>query len=181
MSAPSSKTLVKLQGRWKLNKSLSADVASILALQGTSKMIRSAIGSASVTLTISQPSEEEYHVKQTATAAAIPGTTEQYILDNEWRTNKDPFFGEVKGRSRWISLDEGTEMQEDSDEKWEDSDEGKLILAESGSMDGIWESTRVWGFKELEGARRWIQSVHVWNKEGEDFRGNMVYDYDSED
>ncbi|KAL9581134.1 MAG: hypothetical protein Q9212_004082 [Teloschistes hypoglaucus] len=179
MSAPSSKTLANLRGRWKLNKSLSADVASILALQGTSKLIRSAIGSASVTLTISQPNDNEYSIKQTATAAAIPGTTEQYILDNEWRTNKDPFFGEVKGRSRWIGLDEGNGMQ-DSDERWEDSDGGRLIVAEGGSTDGQWEATRVWGFKKLDGERRWIQSVHVWNKEGEDFRGKMVYDFDSE-
>ena len=94
--AVSNKSLTQLTGKWQLNKSLSVDVASILALQGTSMLIRKAIGSASVTLTISQPGDNEYSIKQNATAAAIPGTTEQYILDNEWRTNQDPFFGEVK-------------------------------------------------------------------------------------
>lgn len=180
MSAPASKTLANLAGKWKLNKSLSADVSSILALQGTSKLICKAIGSASVTLTISQPSDKEYTVKQTATAAAIPGTTEQYILDNEWRTNKDPFFGEVKGRSRWINLDEANAI-EGIEAEFEDSDNGKLILAEGGHVNGSWEALRVWHFESLDGARRWIQGVKVWNKDGEEVKGKMVYDFLGDD
>ncbi|KAL8648682.1 MAG: hypothetical protein Q9210_004843, partial [Variospora velana] len=72
------KTLANLAGKWNLNKSLStADIASILAIQGTSTMLRHAIASASVTLSISQPNDNEYTIKQTATAAGIPGTTER--------------------------------------------------------------------------------------------------------
>ena len=179
MSAPSSKTLKNLSGTWKLNKSLSADVSSILALQGTSSLVYKAIGSASVKLTISQPNENEYSVKQTATAAAIPGTTEQYVLDNEWRANKDPFFGEVKGRSRWISIDEAKSI-EGIDAAFEDSDDGKLILAEGGHVSGDWEAFRVWHFENLDGERRWVQSVKVWNKEGKELVGRMVYDFQGE-
>ena len=179
MAAPREKRLANLTGKWKLNKSLSADIASILALQGTSTLIRKAIGSASVTLTISQPSEKEYSVKQTATAAAIPGTTEQYILDDQWRTNKDPFFGKVRGRSRWISLDEAKSM-EHVEGKWEDSDKGQVILAEGGSEDGEWEAFRIWGFEEVCGERRWTQSVKVWNKKCEEMKGKMVYDFVAE-
>lgn len=174
MSA-SDRSLAHLTGKWQLNKALSVDVASILALQGTSLIIRKAIGSASVTLTISQPSDNEYSIKQKATAAAIPGTTEQYILDNEWRTNHDPFFGEVKGRSRWISVEEATKML-DSKSKWE-SDDGKVILAEGGHVDGAWQAFRIWGFRIIEGEKRYVQSVHVWNGKGEDLKGDIVYDY----
>ena len=169
------KSLAHLSGKWQLNKALSVDVASILALQGTSYMIRKAIGSASVTLTISQPRENEYSIKQNATAAAIPGTTEQYILDNEWRTNHDPFFGEVKGRSRWISVGGATKLL-DSKTDWE-SDEGKVIVAEGGHADGKWHAFRIWGFKIIEGEKRYVQSVHVWNGKEEDLKGDMVYDY----
>ncbi|KAL6716001.1 hypothetical protein ACLMJK_006963 [Lecanora helva] len=174
--ASSNKSLADLSGKWKLNKGLSIDVASILALQGTSSLIRKAIGSASVTLTISQPSDHEYKIEQIATAAAIPGTTEQYILDNEWRTNKDPFFGEVKGRSRWISLDEASQMLA-TETDFEDSDRGKLILAEGGHADGGWQAFRVWGFKEIQGERRYVQAVQVSNSKGEELKGDMVYDY----
>ncbi|KAL8920941.1 MAG: hypothetical protein Q9208_005967 [Pyrenodesmia sp. 3 TL-2023] len=178
MAAPASKTLANLTGRYKLNKSLStADIASILALQGTSTLIRKAIASASVTLTISQPSSNEYKIEQTATAASIPGTTEQYILDGEWRTNKDAFFGKVMGRSQWINLDEAKAKGEDLAGGWEDSDEGKLILAEGGSADGKWEAFRIWGFEQVGGEKRYTQSVKVWNKDGEEVRGKMVYDF----
>ena len=176
MAASSNKkTLTDLTGKWKLNKSLSADVASILALQGTSFIIRKAIGSASVTLTISQPRKDEYKIEQTATAASIPGTTEQYVLDGEWRTNKDAFFGEVRGRSQWIELDEAKSKGVEGD--WEDSDDGKAILAEGGSTDGKWEAFRIWGFEAIEGERRYTQSVNVWNNEGEEVKGKMVYDF----
>ena len=174
--AESKKSLAKLTGKWQLNKSLSVDVASILALQGTSLLIRKAIGSASVTLTISQLKENEYSIKQTATAAAIPGTTEQYVLDDEWRTNHDPFFGNVKGRSRWISIDEASKKLE-TETKWEDSDDGKLILAEGGQEDGGWQAFRIWGFKVIEGQRKYVQAVHVWNSKGEELEGDMVYDF----
>ncbi|KAL8909434.1 MAG: hypothetical protein Q9207_000269 [Kuettlingeria erythrocarpa] len=178
MAAPASKTLANLSGSYKLNKSLStADIASILALQGTSILIRKAIASASVTLNISQPSTHEYKIEQTATAASIPGTTEQYILDGEWRANEDAFFGEVRGRSQWISLDDAKAKGPDLAGGWEDSDEGKLILAEGGSTDGKWEAFRIWGFEEIGGGRRYTQSVKVWNKDGKEVKGKMVYEF----
>ena len=176
MAAPSSTDLRNLAGKYKLNKSLSADIAAILALQGTNSLLTKAISSASVSLSISQPNSNEYKIRQSATAAAIPGTTEQYILDNEWRTNSDPFFGKVKGRAKWLSLEEAQEL-EDVEGGWEDCDDGKVIFAEGGSEDGKWSAFRVWGFREVEGVRRWVQGVKVWNDKGEKVVGHMVYDF----
>ncbi|KAL9004583.1 MAG: hypothetical protein Q9188_002592 [Gyalolechia gomerana] len=137
--SPTKKTLPNLAGKRKLNKYLSTDVAPVLALQGTSLLIRKAISSASVTLMISQPQKDKYEFEQTVTAAGIPETTEQYILDGEWRTNHDAFFGEVKGRSQWISLDEAkSKMQGVTGNGWDvESDDGKLILAGGGSTEGL--------------------------------------------
>ena len=179
MAAPTHKTLKNLNGKWKLNKALSDDITEILALQGTNIVVRKAISSASVTLTISQPSENEYHIKQTATSASIPGTTEQYILDHEWRNNKDAFFGEVRGRSKWVSLDEAKDMKGVEGQR-EDCDDGKVILAEGGKEDGSWDALRVWGFEEVEGERKWVQRVKVWNKSGEVVKARMVYDFAGE-
>lgn len=53
MAAPPHKTLCNLRGQWKLNKSLSDEIAPILALQGNNTLLRKAISSASVTLNIS--------------------------------------------------------------------------------------------------------------------------------
>lgn len=173
------KTLADLSGKWKLNKSLSTDIAAILELQGTSLLVRKAISSASVTLTISQPRKDEYKIEQTATAASIPGTTEQYILDGEWRTNHDAFFGEVRGRSQWIDLEEAkSKLRGTENGSWDvDGDDARLILAEGGSTDGKWEAFRIWGFEEFEGERKYVQSVKVWNKDGDEVKGKMVYDF----
>ena len=176
MAAPPETNLHTLSGKYKLNKGLSADIAAILSLQGTNSLTAKAISSASITLTISQPNAHQYEVKQSVTSAAIPGTTEQYILDDQWRTNSDPFFGRVKGKAKWISMEELKGL-DDIPEGWDDSDDGKLILAEGGSEDGKWSAFRVWGFRQVEGDRRWVQAVRVWNDKGEKIVGNMVYDY----
>lgn len=47
----------------------------------------------------------------TATAAGIPETTEQSILDWEWRENDDAFFGKVRGRNRWSRASSKKECQ----------------------------------------------------------------------
>ena len=99
MAAPSHITLEHLSGTWKLNMNLSDSIEPILAAQGVNTLLRKAISSASVTLFVSQPERDRYEIKQKATAAGIPGTTEEYILDWEWRENHDAFFGQVKGMS----------------------------------------------------------------------------------
>ncbi|KAL8931921.1 MAG: hypothetical protein Q9216_007026 [Gyalolechia sp. 2 TL-2023] len=193
MTTPSTdqKTLANLAGKWHLNKPLSSTdvVPAILALQGTSLPIRKAISTASVTLRISQPQRNEYTIEQTATAASIPGTTERYILDGEWRTNHDAFFGEVRGRSRWVGLEEAESMMrhgvtagegdddDDGRDVDDDDDDGRVILAEGGSTDGKWDALRIWGFEEIEGERRYTQRVKVRNRDGEEVEGKMVYDF----
>jgi hypothetical protein len=175
MSAPPPKSLRNLAGKWKLNKSLSSDIAPVLELQDVNFLLRKAISSASVHLKISQPNENEIHIEQTATAAKVPGTTEQYILDYQWRENKDPFFGQVKGRSRWIDR---SEIEEEGLKEGVDKlEEGKLIEATSGD-DNNWSATHIWGFKDIEGQRRHVRKVVVKGKDGEEVRVMMVYDWD---
>ena len=176
MPPSTNKTLHNLSGKWKLNKVLSDDITQVLAIQGTNLLLRKTITSASVTLNISQPQPNEYSIKQTATSASIPGTTEQYILDFEWRTNQDAFFGEVRGRSKWISFDEVKADFGDLSANWEREDDSQLILTEGGKPDASWTALRIWGFEVIEGERRYTQQVKVWNKQGEEVKVKMVYD-----
>lgn len=175
MSAPPEKSLKNLSGNWKLNKSLSDDISPVLELQGVNSLLGKAISMASVHLKISQPSEKEIHIAQTATAASIPGTTEQYILDYQWRENKDPFFGQVKGRSRWIDRNEiDEEGLKDGLDKF---DEGQLIEATGGDVDGKWSATHVWGFLDVQGQRKHVRKVVVKGRNKEEVRVMMVYDW----
>ncbi|KAF2999892.1 hypothetical protein E8E13_008396 [Curvularia kusanoi] len=180
MAAPTSVTLQSLSGKYVLNKSCSDDFGKVLALQGVNTLVRKAATVASVHLKISQPSTNEIKMAQSVTAGKIPGTTEEYTLDWEWRSNEDSFFGIVEGRSRWVTVAEGRESSivAHGEGEWIEGDsEGKLIQAEGRKPDGEWEAAHLWGFEIVEGARRHTRRVLVKNNKGEELRVRMVYDY----
>lgn len=179
MAAPKEKTLQNLSGRWTLNKDLSDDFEPVLEMQGVNMIIRKATGAASVHLKIAQPSENELKMEQTATAASIPGTTESYVLDWDWRKNHDAFFGDIEGRSRWITQDEAKQNGADGDWKEDDSD-GKLVQATGKKPDDAWTATHLWGFEEVGGQRRHTRRVKVVDKDGKELKVRMVYDYNGE-
>ena len=180
MAAPPSKTLQSLSGKWQLNKSCSDDFASVLALQGVNVLLRKTAAAAAIHLNITQPDEQHIEMAQSVTSGKIPGTTEDYALDWEWRTNNDSFFGEVAGRSRWVSAEEGrkTEVVSEGEGEWIEGDsDGKLIEAEGRKEDGEWRAHHLWGFEQVDGERRHTRRVYVKNKKGEELRVRMVYDF----
>lgn len=180
MAAPASISLQSLSGKYTLNKSCSDDFSKVLALQGVNTLIRKAATAASIHLTISQPSPDKIKMAQSVTAGKIPGTTEDYTLDWEWRSNEDSFFGTVEGRSRWVSVDQGREagIVEQGEGEWIEGDsEGMLVQAEGRKPDGEWEAAHLWGFEVVEGERRHTRRVLVRNSKGEELRVRMVYDY----
>ncbi|KAI1376279.1 hypothetical protein F4677DRAFT_419452 [Hypoxylon crocopeplum] len=117
MSAPASKTIGDLNGKWVLNKTLSDPVDPALTLQGVSWFVRKAIGAATVTLDVKQykgapapPSEStdlvtRIDIQQIATAG-VKGTAENRCLDYVFREHSDWLFGRVRGRSRFITAEE---------------------------------------------------------------------------
>ena len=178
MAAPAAKSLQSLSGKWKLNKSSSDDFTSILAIQGVGLLIRKAASAASVHQTITQRDAQHIEAAQSVTAGKIPGTTEQYVLDWEWRTNEDPLFGEVQGRSRWIDASEAQALNI-GDGAWIEGDsDGKLIHAEGKASDGKWEAQHLWGFETVEGERKHTRRAWVRNNEGKELRVKMVYDFE---
>lgn len=180
MASPSQVTLQNLSGKWTLNKSSSDNFATVLALQGVNVLIRKAASTASVHLTVTQPDTQHINMAQSVTAGKIPGTTEEYVLDWAWRENEDGFFGKVQGRSRWVGIEEGVKegvLKEREGAVWLEGDsEGSLIEAE-GKKDGEWEARHLWGFEVVDGERRHTRRVWVRNKEGEEIRVRMVYDW----
>jgi hypothetical protein len=179
MAAPTNKSLQSLSGKWQLNKTCSDDFASVLALQGVNVLIRKTATAASIHLNINQPDDQHIKMAQSITSGKIPGTTEEYTLDYKWRTNKDSFFGDIAGRSRWVSVEEGrqTGVVGEGEGEWIEGDsEGKLIHAE-GRKEGEWEASHLWGFEVVDGERRHTRRVRVSNKKGEELRVRMVYDF----
>ncbi|KAL8732742.1 MAG: hypothetical protein Q9166_002522 [cf. Caloplaca sp. 2 TL-2023] len=177
MAAPSHKTLHNIAGRWTLNKPLSDPFEPVLNLQGVNGFIRSIASHTSVHLNITQPSPNEIHLQQTATGASIPAVTEDWILDWEWREGKDPLFGDMKGRARWIKIDDA-DVQGDWDR---DCNDGMLMQAEGNKRDDEWGGIHYWGFEMVEGERRYVRRIFMHNNEtGEKMSVRMVYDFDGE-
>ena len=175
MAVPPYKTLHNLAGNWTLNKSLSDPYAPVLALEGVNTLIRKAASKCSVHLTVTQPTPDEIHVQQRATGASIPGTTEDYKLDRQWRESKEPLFGLMKGRARWVKKEEAPEGD------WEDCDEGMLIQVEGQKPSGVWGGTHYWGFELVEGQRKHTRRIYLFNDEkDEKMSVRMVYDFDGE-
>ncbi|XPT00384.1 hypothetical protein M3J09_009538 [Ascochyta lentis] len=180
MAAPPNVTLQSLSGKYTLNKSCSDDFSKVLALQGINMLVRKAATAASVHLTIRQPDAQHINMAQSVTAGKIPGTTEEYTLDWEWRSNEDSFFGTVEGRSRWVSVDEGRQsgiVGAEGGDWMEGDSEAKLIQAEGKKPDGEWEAAHLWGFEVVDGERRHTRRVLVKNDKGEELRVRMVYDF----
>ncbi|KAL8790056.1 MAG: hypothetical protein Q9213_000758 [Squamulea squamosa] len=178
MAAPPNKTLHNIAGRWTLNKDLSDPFTPVLSLQGVNGFIRAIASHTSVHLKISQPSADEIHLQQTATGAAIPAVTEDWILDWTWRDGKDPLFGDMKGRARWIKINDA---HTESDQWDRECDGGLLMQAEGNKRDDEWAGTHFWGFQTVEGERRYVRRIFmVNNKSGEKMNVRMVYDFDGE-
>ena len=180
MAAPPNITLQNLSGRYTLNKSYSDDFSKVLALQGVNTLIRKAATAASVHMTITQPFPDKIKMAQSVTAGKIPGTTEDYTLDWEWRSNEDSFFGTVEGRSRWVSVMDGRQsgVVDQGEGDWIEGDsEGKLIQAEGKKPDGEWEAAHLWGFEIVDGERRHTRRVLVKNNKGDELMVRMVYDF----
>ncbi|MCJ1306413.1 hypothetical protein MMC25_000055 [Agyrium rufum] len=192
MAAPPSKTIKDLSGQWTMNKGLSGDFDSILAMQGVSWFVRRAISFATVTLSVKQyvnndPSPDVTHIDITQTATGgIKGTTELRILDWTARDHKDGIFGEVHARSRWVTPEQLRELhggseseKEDAEylgEGWLDEDGAERVLSWAESVGGGWTVEQVWGFQEVDGKRYYARNVNC--RKGEEVkRARLVYDF----
>lgn len=179
MAAPSEKTLQSLSGKWTLNKTSSDDFTKILAIQGVNILIRKAASAASIHQTIEQPNAQHIEAAQSVTSGKIPGTTEKYILDWEWRSNDDPLFGKVEGRSRWLDVDEAKSLGIGDGEWIEGDSEGKIMHAQGRAANGKWEASHLWGFELVDGQRKHTRRAWVKNDQGEELKAIMVYDFGS--
>lgn len=143
----------------------SDDVSPVLALQGFGRLMRYAMSNAPVWVAITQKSDNEVEIKQTTTAN-IPGVTEQWIHDWEWREFDDKLFKKIKSRSKWVKA-------KDVEDEWlrEGLDpEDDVVEAENGPPDQLWMAHQVW---RIEG-ERFVRRV-VTSKGDEKVQIRLIY------
>jgi len=184
MAAPPEVNTLDLSGTFVMNKSLSDDTDDILRLQGVSWFMRKLIAAATITLYIKHYKDNEgvehIDIDQVGTGG-FSGNREERTLDWSDRDVSDRVFGPVKGKSHRIKV-------EDVEDGWHkegpwtpDTNEHGLIEAVARSdtekSGKSWSADIVWGFSEIEGARRHIRKVHFRSPEEDDKLAVLVYDY----
>lgn len=159
-----------------------------LVIQGIGYVIRTGISYATISLTVTQyqappkpphdSSDSFTHIDIDQSASGLTSTQENRCLDDTPREHTDWLFGTVRGRSKWLSLDEVEDAYLKSG--WEVEGDGKFILSHVDSVDNGWTATQIWGFQKVDGERRYCRKVVVAKGESRaQFR--LVYDYDDVD
>merc|ERR1712000_173118 len=149
MAAPPEKTLKNLTGKYVMNKSLSDNPEPVFQLQGVGFLIRKAIGVATVHLEVNayeappNPPNESTdvirHIDIEQSASGLTSTHEKRCLDDVFREHSDWLFGTVKGKTKWVTLDEVTDE-----------------FLKKG-----WVAQQIWGFQQVDGLRRYCRNVLV--------------------
>lgn len=168
------------------NKTLSDDTDAVLALQGISWFTRRIISMATITLHVKQYTSDDGNthidIDQTATGG-IKGTTELRELNWTFRDHEDHLFGNLKGRSRWITLDNPEIPDSFLKEGWLEED------AENGGPNGErhvesyvindekgWDGEQIWGFSIVDGKRYYTRRVII--KKGDTaLKVRLVYNW----
>jgi len=184
MAAPPEKTLKNLTGKYQLNKELSDSIEPVLVVQGIGFFIRKAIGVASISLDVNQyeappnpPSTSTdivTHIDIEQSASGLSSTHEKRCLDNVFREHKDWLFGEVQGKTRWVTADEVTD--EHLKKGWEEGGDGQYLQSYVESKTNGWTAEQIWGFQVVDGKRRYCRNIVV--LKGSDRAAvRLVYDY----
>ncbi|KAG0647604.1 hypothetical protein D0Z07_6860 [Hyphodiscus hymeniophilus] len=183
MAAPPETSIKDLSGEWVMNKTLSDDTDSILALQGIGWITRKAIAYATVTLHTKQYTDDVGHthidIEQTATGG-IKGTSELRELIWEFKEHEDHIFGKLKGRSRWLNIDA---VEDDFlKDGWLEGEEEKGGPAGEVHVESYvennekgWTADQIWGFAIVDGKRYYVRRIIV--KKGDKIlKARLVYD-----
>ncbi|KAL8862837.1 MAG: hypothetical protein Q9178_000779 [Gyalolechia marmorata] len=112
-------------------------------MQGVGWFLRRAIALSTITLTISEYVKDgltHIDISQVASPGGIT-STEDRILDWVYRDHSDRVFGEVKGKSRWVKLDDVDD--DDFLKKGWDDLEGEHVQGYVESKAGGWTADQV--------------------------------------
>lgn len=190
---PETVTVDNMSGTYTMNTTLSDSSDAILALQGVSWLVRTAISYSSVTMTINQYEDEGViHLDQEVVSTGGMTNTEERTLVWEWKEATDKIFGHLKSRSRYltcrafrcasltlhrlIKFSEVTDVDPYLKQGWDkEIEEGNVFQNQVESISDTWTATQIWGYGIKDGVRRHMRKAHV---EKGDVKHNITMYYD---
>lgn len=102
---PPTTTVANMSGTYTLNKTLSDSTDALLKMQGIGWVVRQAAAYSNITVTMKQYVEAESGKIRLDNEQASTGglkSSEERVLDWEWREKDDRIWGKVRGRSRLV-------------------------------------------------------------------------------
>lgn len=102
-SVPALVTVDNMSGTYTLNTALSDSADEILALQGVSWLVRTAISYSSITITLNQYTDDDdgaVHLDMETVSTGGMTNSEERTLVWQWKEATDKIFGQVKSKSR---------------------------------------------------------------------------------
>lgn len=122
-------------------------------------------------------------------SGGVKGSSEERVLDWQYRGHSDWLFGTVQGRSRYTTLAAVLEevkgkgvTEEDAKylaEGWlKEVEEGEVIESYVENEGNKWTAWQIWGFAEIGGERKQVRRIVVRKTDKNEVkRVRLVYDY----
>lgn len=119
-----------------------------------------------------------FHVDIEQTAAGLTSTQERRCIDGEWRPHNDWLFGDVKGKTEWLSLNDLDDdfLKQGWEPQSDDPTAKNYIVSHVESQTNGWTARQVWGFQIVDGLRRYTRAIVV-TKGSERVAVHLYYDY----
>lgn len=150
-------------------------------------MIRKAISLASVTLDVnvyeappkppSTATDVVTHIDIEQSASGLSSTHELRCVDDLFREHSDWLFGNLKGKTKWVSLDEVEDDFLKSGWELEGAGGKDFLRSHVENEENGWQAYQIWGFQTVDGERRYCRNVLVTKGENR-VTIRMVYDYE---
>lgn len=174
MAVPPSITTHNLSGTYTLNRTLSDSSNQVLKMQNVGFIIRQAVAYSTVTVTLNQYTDDAgvQHLDQDQTSTGGIKNFEDRIMDWQWTEKYNWIWGNVKGKSRYVGVDQIEDPY--LREGWEDGD---VVEGYVESVGDSWTARQVWGFAEVKGQRRHVRRILARKTGWADQRIRMVYDW----
>lgn len=157
----------------------------ILSVQGIGYLTRAGIGLATITIDVkvyeapptppNTSTEPVTHIDIVQSASGLSTSRENRCLDYTFRGHSDFLFGDIRGRSTWVSLDEVDD--EFLREGWEVTEGKTFVKSQAENVGKGWVATQIWGFQVINGERRYCRNIVV-TKGKERATTRLVYDFE---
>ncbi|KAK8150314.1 hypothetical protein G3M48_002884 [Beauveria asiatica] len=177
MAAPQSATLHNLNGRWRMNASLSDPYDEMLKAQNVGWLWRKVLVKSGAELWITHTTDNgvDHLVIHGKSTNGLPDSTEDRIVNGSWKDLNFPIFGKIRGSTRWVKTGDLSSAWLAKDMLLDDDG---VILMETIQTETDTVTKQANGFKMVKGERRYVRHVEVTKKNSsKPIHVTLVYDY----